>query len=117
MIAFPTGAKVWIAGGLMDMRCGINSLALNVQQGLGRDPHSGEVFSFRGRKGDLIEVPWQDGVVISLYLKRLKAGRLIGSVSQSGFAVPVRRLNPVLIQPRAEFSLAWTHLSMTWTQG
>jgi hypothetical protein len=35
MIAFPTGAKVWIAGGVTDMRSGMNSLALKVQQGLG----------------------------------------------------------------------------------
>ena len=52
MIAFPAGAKVWIAGGVTDMRCGMNSLALKVQQGLGRDPHGGEIFCFRGRKGD-----------------------------------------------------------------
>ena len=48
MIAFPAGVKVWIAGGVTDMRCGMNSLALKVQQGLGRDPHAGEVFCFRG---------------------------------------------------------------------
>ena len=30
MIAFPAGAKVWIAGGMTDMRCGMNSLALKV---------------------------------------------------------------------------------------
>ena len=36
MIAFPAGARVWIAGGVTDMRCGMNSLALKVQQGLGR---------------------------------------------------------------------------------
>ena len=52
MIAFPAGVKVWIAGGVTDMRCGMNSLALKVQQGLGRDPHGGEIFCFRGRKGD-----------------------------------------------------------------
>ena len=30
MIAFPAGVKVWIAGGVTDMRCGMNSLALKV---------------------------------------------------------------------------------------
>ena len=34
------------------MRRGMNTLALTVQQGLGRDPHAGEIFCFRGRKGD-----------------------------------------------------------------
>jgi transposase len=50
MIAFPAGTKVWIAGGVTDMRRGMNTLALSVQQGLGRDPHAGEIFCFRGRK-------------------------------------------------------------------
>ncbi len=37
MIAFPPGAKVWLAGGATDMRKGMNGLALLVQQGLGRE--------------------------------------------------------------------------------
>ena len=45
MIAFPAGTKVWIAGGVTDMRRGMNTLALAVQQGLGRDPHAGEILS------------------------------------------------------------------------
>jgi len=31
MIAFPAGTKVWIAGGVTDMRRGMNTLALVVQ--------------------------------------------------------------------------------------
>ncbi len=89
MIAFPAGARVWIAGGVTDMRCGMNSLALKVQQGLGRDPHGGEIFCFRGRKGDLIKILWHDGVGMSLYLKRLEAGKFIWPVSQNGASVPV----------------------------
>ncbi len=89
MIAFAAGMKVWIAGGVTDMRCGMNSLALKVQEGLGRDPHGGEAFCFRGRKGDLIKVLWHDGVGMSLYLKRLEAGRFIWPVSQRRSAVPV----------------------------
>ena len=67
----------------------MNSLALKVQQGLGRDPHGGEIFCFRGRKGDLIKILWHDGVGMSLYLKRLEAGKFIWPVSQNGAAVPV----------------------------
>ncbi len=82
MIAFPAGAKVWIAGGITDMRRGMNTLALQVQQGLGRDPHAGEIFCFRGRKGDLVKILWHDGVGMSLYLKRLEAGKFIWPVSR-----------------------------------
>lgn len=55
---FPAGTKVWIAGGVTDMRCGMNGLALNVQAGLGRDPQSGEIFCFRGRKSDMVKLIW-----------------------------------------------------------
>jgi len=89
MIAFPPGVKLWIAGGVTDMRCGMNSLSLKVQEGLGRAPHGGEVFCFRGRKGDLIKVLWNDGVGMSLYLKRLEAGKFIWPVSQNSSSVPV----------------------------
>ena len=75
MIAFPAGVKVWLAGGVTDMRRGMNSLALMVQQGLGRDPHGGELFCFRGGRGSLIKILWHDGVGMSLYVKRLDHGR------------------------------------------
>lgn len=89
MTAFPAGVKVWIAGGVTDMRRGMNTLALQVQEGLGRDPHAGEIFCFRGRRGDLVKILWHDGVGMSLYLKRLEAGKFIWPVSQSGEAVQV----------------------------
>ncbi len=63
-----------IAGGVTDMRLGMNTLALTVQQGLERDPHAGEIFCFRGRKGDLVKLLWHDGVCMSLYTKRLEGG-------------------------------------------
>ena len=64
-------------------------MALQVQQGLGRDPYAGEIFCFRGRKGDLVKILWHDGVGMSLYLKRLEAGKFIWPTSGSGEAVPV----------------------------
>ena len=36
----------------------MNGLSLQVQEGLGRDPHAGDLFVFRGRRGDLIKVLW-----------------------------------------------------------
>lgn len=89
MIAFPAGAKVWIAGGVTDMRCGMNSLALKVQQGLGRDAHGGEVFCFRGRRGDLVKILWHDGIGMSLYGKRLEAGRFVWPAGPDEGAVAI----------------------------
>ena len=60
MIAFANGARVWLATGRTGMRRGVGSLALQVQQGLGRDPHAGDLFVFRGRRGDLVKLIWHE---------------------------------------------------------
>ena len=41
------------------------------------------------RFADLIKVLWHDGVGMSLYIKRLEAGKFIWPVSRDGTAVPV----------------------------
>ena len=58
MIALPPGARVWLACGATDMRRGMPGLALQVQEGLGRDPHAGDLFVFRGRHGSLLKILW-----------------------------------------------------------
>jgi transposase len=57
MIPFPSGVRVWLAVGRTDMRRGMNGLALQVQEALGRDPHAGDLYVFRGARGDLIKIP------------------------------------------------------------
>jgi transposase len=52
MIPVPTGVRVWLATGHTDMRKGFDGLALLVQETLRRDPHSGHLFVFRGRRAD-----------------------------------------------------------------
>ncbi len=51
MIPVPSGVRVWLAVGRTDMRKGMNGLALQVQQALGRDPHAGDLYVFRGARG------------------------------------------------------------------
>jgi transposase len=77
MIAPPSGVRVWLATGVTDMRRGMNGLALQVQQALQRDPHGGDLYVFRGRRGDLLKILWHDGLGMSLYAKRLERGRFI----------------------------------------
>ena len=62
MIAFPASVRVWLAVGRTDMRRGMNGLALQVQQTLGRDPHAGDLYVFRGVRGDLVKILWHDGI-------------------------------------------------------
>jgi transposase len=59
MIAFPSEARVWLATGHTDMRKGFGSLALMVQEGFKRDPHAGDLWVFRGRRGDLVKLIWR----------------------------------------------------------
>ena len=77
MIPVPSGVRVWLAVGRTDMRRGMNGLALQVQEALGRDPHAGDLYVFRGAKGDLIKIIWHDGIGMSLYAKRLERGRFV----------------------------------------
>jgi transposase len=88
MIVPPSGVRVWLATGATDMRRGMNSLALQVQEALHRDPHAGDLYVFRGKRGDLLKVLWHDGLGMSLYAKRLERGRFIWPSPADG-VVPI----------------------------
>ena len=77
MIPVPAGTHVWIATGATDMRRGFNGLALQVQEVLKRNPHDGDIFAFRGKRGDLIKLLWHDGQGLCLFAKRLERGKFI----------------------------------------
>ena len=66
MIPVPSGVRVWLAVGYTDMRRGMNSLALQVQEVLKRDPHAGDLYVFRGRRGHLIKILWHGGIGICI---------------------------------------------------
>lgn len=53
MIPVPSQVRIWLAVGRTDMRRGMQGLALQVQETLGRDPHAGDLYVFRGRSGNL----------------------------------------------------------------
>jgi transposase len=76
-IPIPSGARVWLATGHTDMRKGFDGLAVKVQETLERNPHNGNLFVFRGRRGSLIKVLWHDGQGMCLFAKRLERGRFI----------------------------------------
>ena len=52
MIELPAGTRIWIAAGVTDMRRGFDGLSAQVQTVLDKQPFSGHVFLFRGRRGD-----------------------------------------------------------------
>ena len=54
----------------------MQSLALKIQESFKRDPHGGDLYIFRGRRGDLVKILWHDGIGTSLYAKRLDRGQV-----------------------------------------
>ena len=88
MIPIGAGVRVWVAAGHSDMRWGMNALSLQVQEALKRDVLCGDLFIFRGRRGNLVKILWHDGVGLSLLAKRLDAGRFIWPATE-GRAVAI----------------------------
>ena len=109
MIPFPSTVRVWIATGLTDMRRGMPGLALLVQEGFKRDPHAGDVFVFRGRRGDLVKIIWHDGFGLSLYAKRLDRGRFVWPSASAG----VVSITPAQMAYMLE-GIDWRNPQLTW---
>jgi transposase len=68
------------------MRKGFDGLSALVQHVLKRDPFSGHVFVFRGKRGDRLKLLWWDGQGLCLYYKRLEQGRFIWPSAVDGAA-------------------------------
>jgi len=108
MIAPPSGVRVWLATGATDMRRGMNGLALQVQQAL-RDPHAGDLYVFRGKRGNLVKILWHDDLGMSLYAKRLERGRFIWPSPADGVvAITAAQLGYMLE------GIDWRHPQRTW---
>src|SRR5256714_9741171 len=95
MMGLPAGTRIWLAAGATDMRKGFDSLAVQAQTVLGKDPFSGHVFCFRGRRGDLVKLLWWDGDGLCLFAKRLERGRFIWPPAEQGVAGPAPARQPM----------------------
>ena len=84
MIGPPSGTRIWIAAGVTDMRRGMYGLAALVETVLAEKAYGGDVFVFRGRRGDLIKVLWADRDGLCLFAKRLERGKFIWPQASSG---------------------------------
>ena len=84
MIGLAAGTRMWIVAGVTDMRRGFTGLSGMVQTALQESPFSGQVYIFRGRRGDLIKVLWFDGDGLCLFSKRLERGKFLWPQARSG---------------------------------
>jgi len=111
MIHIPSGVRVWIATGHTDMRRGMNSLAVLVQEAFKRDPHGGEPTVLQAadsgcrqpgrilaeqRRQRLGEVAGRDPLQIKdrqQRLDRLRPAHVSGACSAKLFAGPKQRFS------------------------
>jgi transposase len=84
MIGLAAGAHIWIVAGVTDMRRGFVGLSGMVQTALKENPFSGQVYIFRGRRGDLIKVLWFHDDGLCLFAKRLERGKFIWPQATNG---------------------------------
>lgn len=84
MMGLPAGTRIWIAAGVTDMRCGFQGLAAKVQSALEDNPFGGNVFVFRGRRGDTLKILWATGDGLCVLAKRLEKGRFVWPQADNG---------------------------------
>lgn len=109
MMAPPAGTRIWIAAGVTDMRRGFDGLAALVQTQLDVDPFSGQIFVFRGRRGDRVKLLWWDGDGLCLFAKRLEHGRFVWPQATSGSV----SLTPAQLSMLLE-GIDWRRPQRTW---
>lgn len=84
MIGAPSGVLIWLVAGVTDLRKGLDGLAALVQSHLVANPFSGDLYVFRGRRGDKVKILWYSGDGVCLYYKRLSDGKFIWPQVQDG---------------------------------
>src|SRR5436309_6774351 len=109
MMALPANARIWIAAGVTDLRRGFTGLSALVETKLEQKPFSGQVFVFRGRRGDLIKVLWYDGDGLCLFAKRLERGRFVWPQATSGTVSLTRAQLSMLLE-----GIDWRRPERTW---
>ena len=109
MIALPGNTQIWIAAGVTDLRRGFTGLSALVQTKLEQNPLSGQVFIFRGRRGDLVKLIWFDGDGLCLFQKRLERGRFIWPQATEGSVSLTRAQLSMLLE-----GIDWRRPERTW---
>jgi transposase len=92
MISLRLPARVFLCLTPTDMRKSFDGLAALVQSTMAADPLAGDLFVFRGKRGDRIKLLYFDGDGYALWYKRLEQGTFVfPSVSatqgQAGYAI------------------------------
>ena len=74
MIGLPSAVQIFVATAPANLRMSFNGLTGLVRDHLGYEPHSGHLFCFRNRVGDMVKVLYWDRTGQVLWCKRLARG-------------------------------------------
>lgn len=77
MMIVPAGVKVHLTLGYTDMRKGMESLVVLVQEALKKEPFLGHLFAFRGKKATMLKILFWDGNELCLFTKRIDQGSFV----------------------------------------
>jgi transposase len=109
MIGLHSNTQIWIAAGVTDLRRGFDGLSALIQTKLEKSPLSGQVFIFRGRRGDLVKLIWFDGDGLCLFCKRLERGKFIWPQATEGSVSLTRAQLSMLLE-----GIDWRRPQRTW---
>ncbi len=110
MIGPAGNVSVYLACGVTDMRKGFDTLAAQAQTMLKFDPHSGALYAFRGRRGDLIKILWWDGQGLCLFCKRLERSKFVRPQAKDGSVSLTAAQLSMLLE-----GIDWRAPVRTWT--
>lgn len=75
MLTVPATTRIYLASQPVDMRKGFDGLSAIVGEAWKKDPHSGALFVFVGKRRDRAKILFWDRNGFVLYYKRLEKGR------------------------------------------
>jgi len=77
MLSLSLPGRVFLCTLPTDMRKSFDSLAGLIEQELGEDPLSGDLFVFRSRRGDRLKLLYWDADGLAIWYKRLEEGTFV----------------------------------------
>lgn len=102
MIGLNGKVRVFLYSGTCDMRRQIAGLVTMVREELGRDPQCGDLYVFRGRRGDQIKILFYDRRGYCMLVKRLDEGTFPIVYAADGNAVEITHRDLASLLANAE---------------
>jgi transposase len=98
MIGLNGEFRIFLYAGTCDMRRQISGLVTMVREELGRDPQCGDMYVFRGRRGDQLKVLFYDKRGYCMLVKRLDVGTfpIAHAVDSNAVEITLRDLASLL---------------------